>query len=177
MVDQTAGSTVVMGGKKSCMARDTFPPTSHCRQDEAAVGHGVVTGGATACGMHFTCTDEWRTARCVAAGAVGGWRGGGNVLFDLGSVVVIVAVEVARMTLGAGATVTTIDCGIAVAIDAIDQCAVDTRMTEEAVVDMDCGDYVTAVAVEAKRSRGDGAAVVMAMRAAEVACSMTLGTG
>lgn len=89
----------------------------------------------------------------------------------------VVAVEVACMTLSAGAAVTAIDPGIAIAVDAIDQCAVGARMTEETVVGMNRRDYITAVAVEAECGGGDGAAVVMTVRASEVVGPMALATG
>lgn len=59
MIDQAAGSAMVMSCEVRAMAGNTLAAACDSRQDEAPGGHGVVAGGAPSCRMDFTCTDKW----------------------------------------------------------------------------------------------------------------------
>ena len=73
-----------------------------------------------------------------------------HVLFDLVSVVVVVIVEVADMTLGTGAAGAAIDPGVAIAIGAVYLGAIGNGVTCEAIVLVNTRDNVTTVAVQAE---------------------------
>ena len=64
-------------------------------------------------------------------------------------------VEISDMTIGTTATITAINRGIAMAVDANDQIAIDTGVTVETIVLVDNADGIVNVAIDAKRGVGD----------------------
>lgn len=87
--------------------------------------------------MHLARTYEGGGGCAVAACAVDRCWGQRQVLGDSGVVVVIMAVKVSGVTGGAGAAIATVDCGIAIAVDADDPGAVGTGVAGKAVVVVD----------------------------------------
>lgn len=146
------------------VALDTFAAASHGGEDELAVARRVVAGGATLGGMDLSGANVRRGDGAVAANTVGCERRRCHVFLDLRVMVVVVAVEIAGMTLGAGAARPTIDRGVTVAIEANDPGAVGIGVAEETTVVMDYADRVTEVAlVDTERGGGDLRRVVMTM--------------
>lgn len=125
-------------------------------------------------GVNLAVTDKRRVCGGVAAYAISRCGGCGNVLFDLGVVIVGVTVEICDMALNAGSTIAAVDCGIAITVNTNSASSVRWVMAGGAV-GMDCGDGIAGVAVDAEGSGGDSCRVTMAM-AVEVG-SMTTCAG
>jgi len=123
MVNQATGAAMVMAGEVSGMTDGAFPAAGNCRAFELAIGCRAVAGGATIVGMDLACANERSGGGGMATKAYTVCRGRskGRVHLDLIGVVVIVAIEVGGMAIGASATGAVIDRGIAVAVDANDQ--------------------------------------------------------
>lgn len=92
--------------------------------------------------MNFANADKRRGGGVVAVHTVGGGRGYGNVFLDLSGVVVVMACEVAAMAIGACASITAINCGIAVAVGSDYPRAIDVRVTGKATIVMDYADSI-----------------------------------
>ena len=144
------------------MAGDAFAAASNRRRDEGAAARAVA-GGATLGGMDLANADERCGGGGVAANAIGRAREGGDVLFDLGRVVVIVFGKVAGVTLIAGAAVAAIDSGIAIAVSTYDACAVDTGVTGEASTFVDTRDDLPAMAVHTGGGDSNCCRMIMAV--------------
>jgi len=99
----------------------------------------------------------------VTANAVCCNRACSHILLDLGSVVVIVVVEVSSMALSAGTAGAAIDRGIAIAVDTNDAGTIGTGVAEEAGTLMYGCDCVTSMTVDAEWGAGNRSRVVMAM--------------
>jgi len=127
------------------MTGDAFAAASNRRRYEGAVAR-VVTGGATLGGMDLAKANKRCGGGGVTADTIGRGRESGDVLFDLGRVVVVV---IGSVTLIAAATVAAIDCGIAFAVSPDDACAVDTGVAGEASVMVDTRDDLPGVTVYA----------------------------
>lgn len=84
--------------------------------------------------MDLASSNKRGAGSGMASNTVCGCRCCGNVLLDLGAMVMVMACEIAVMTLNAGATITTVDRGVTVTIAACDSGAVDIGVAEKAAV-------------------------------------------
>lgn len=148
MIDQTTGSTVVMGREIRGMTRDTFPTTSYCRGNETTVGGNAVTSGTTLIGMHLPDTNERSACRCMATDTIGRDGRSGRIYFNLIDVAVIMGIKVRSMTGDTTATITVIDSCVTIAINANDQGTIGVGMTEETGIVVHCADRITCVAID-----------------------------
>lgn len=164
MIDRASQGAVIMAIEIGGVAVDALGASGNgnCRGDQAAVGC-VMTGAATIGSMDLTGINEGRGGGVVAANAVGGERAQGDVLFDLGAVVMGVVAEVTRMAGGAGATLAEVDCGVAMATRANDPGAVFRGMTEHAVVVVDGADHIARMAADTERSGENRGRVAVGM--------------
>lgn len=106
-----------------------------------------MTGGATACGMGLTDTDEGRNGSGMATGAVDTERGKGRILHNLGAMVVIVAGEVVAVAVNTGAARATANGSVTVTIGPNNAGAGGVGVAGKAVVVMHRNDGVTAMAI------------------------------
>lgn len=126
-----------------------------CRRgNKSAIGRHVVTGGATFWRVGLTGTDEGRAGGDMAAVTVAGECSRIGVLPDLDAVVVGVSIKVARMALGAGAALATIDGGIAMAADAEDPGTVGAGVAACTAIHVHGANHVTTVAGNAEGGAG-----------------------
>ena len=104
----------------------------------------------------------------MAADTIDRGRAGGHVLFDLRRVVVVVAVEVADMTLGTGAAGAAIDPGIAVAVGTVYLGAIGAGVTDKARILVNSGDDVAAMAVDTEGGGRNLCRMIMTMGTGEI---------
>lgn len=150
MVNGATGATMVMAGKIGCMASDTLAAASDCWRKECAVVGGVVTGAAAFGGMDLAAADKRRAACCVATDTISRRWGHCGVDLNLVCMTVVVAIEVSRVTVGAGAAVAKVNRGITVAIRTDDTSAIGIRVTGETVVVVDGSDRIAGMTVDAQ---------------------------
>lgn len=151
MINQTACRAMIMADKISGVAGDTFPTTGNRRSLKRTVGRSIVTGSTAINRMHLTGANKWCDGGDMTADAVGRSGCRGQVLFDLSSVVMVMAVKVATMALSTGTAIAAVDSGIPVAVSAIDQSAVNTGMTKKTVIGMNSRDDTASMTIYAQR--------------------------
>ena len=133
-----------------------------------------MAGGATQERMNLTAANERRAGGAVTAHAVGRDRGRGGIDGHRGRMVVAVTVEVAAMTLAAGAAFAAVDRGVAMAVDPHPAVAVG-RVMAGGARGMDTGNDIAGMTVHAQGGSRHRGAMVVAV-AAKVS-GMTLGAG
>ena len=147
-----AGGAVVMGREIVRVTIDALAymdiRTLFRGRPLAGAGSAVVAGVATISGMGLACADEGRGGGGMAALAVGGHWGGGQVCLNGGRVVMGVAGEIGGVALGAGAAIAAIDRGVAVDPGAP---AAVGRVVARGACGMDGADDIAGMAVDAKR--------------------------
>ena len=143
MVDRAAEDAVVVRVEETLVAVDAFAGATQCRTF-AYAGIRVMAGGTAVFPMDLEVSGKGRGRSGVTAHAVGRGWGSGHVFLDPGGVVVLVAVEVRRMALGAAAALAAINGGVA--IDANSAVAVDRVVARGAGGFMYCCDAVAGVA-------------------------------
>lgn len=149
VIYRATSHTVVVAIEVSGVAGDTLAAADDGRCVQSAVGR-VVTGGAAFRCMDLTGCDKRRGRGAVATGTVCRQRCCGDVLFDLGGVVMDMGIEIGSMAGSAGAAVAAVYRGVAMTVDTGDARAVFWRVAISAIIDMDDRNAVTGMTTDAE---------------------------